>query len=52
MTLERKILGDLTFLPLFQNKKIVGVFAIVKNITDRYKTEEHLHLLKRIRCKS
>lgn len=44
---EEKYWADLTFLPLFQNKKIVGVFAIVKNITDRYKTEEHLQLLKR-----
>ncbi len=44
---EEKYWADLTFLPLFQNRKIVGVFAIVKNITDRYKTEEHLHLLKR-----
>lgn len=44
---EEKYWADLTFLPLFQNKKIVGVFAIVKNIADRYKTEEHLQLLKR-----
>lgn len=44
---EEKYWADLTFLPLFQNGKIVGVFAIVKNITDRYKTEEHLQLLKR-----
>ena len=44
---EETYWADLTFLPLFQNSKIVGVFAIVKNITDRYKTEEHLQLLKR-----
>lgn len=44
---EEKYWADLTFLPLFQNRKIVGVFAILKNITDRYKTEEHLQLLKR-----
>ena len=44
---EETYWADLTFLPLFQHNKIVGVFAIVKNITDRYKTEEHLQLLKR-----
>lgn len=39
--------GDLTFLPIFQHNKIEGVFAIVKNITDRYKAEGLLRLLKR-----
>ncbi len=38
---------DLTYLPIQQAQKVVGVFGIARNITERHETEEMLRLLKR-----
>lgn len=38
---------DLTYLPIFNDQKIVGVFGVVRDISQRRMTEEYLRLLKR-----
>lgn len=38
---------DLTYLPIMQNDQVVGVFGIVRDITERRNTEDTLRLLKR-----
>ena len=38
---------DLTNLPIIQNQKVTGVFAIARDISTRLKNEESLRLLKR-----
>lgn len=39
--------ADLTYMPIFQNGVVNGTYAIVKDITEHYKLEEDLNLLKR-----
>lgn len=39
--------ADLTYLPILQHQEIVGIFAIIRDISSRYQIEENLRLLKR-----
>ncbi|MHA3081318.1 bifunctional diguanylate cyclase/phosphodiesterase [Acinetobacter sp. ANC 5502] len=39
--------ADLTYLPILQHKEIVGVFAIIRDISKKRQIEGYLHLLKR-----